>query len=65
MWAWQPGAALGVAALAEGMLGGVASQLVGVHIGRLLQLLLVPALCMYGYQQALYISVTRRTREAV
>jgi len=33
----------GVAALAEGMLGGVASQLVGVHVGWLLQLLLVPA----------------------
>lgn len=42
MWAWQPGAGLGVAALAEGMLGG-ASQLVGVHVGWLLQLLLVPA----------------------
>ena len=43
MWAWQPGAALGVAALAEEMLGGVASQLVGVHVGWLLQLLMVPS----------------------
>ncbi|KAA6417508.1 MAG: hypothetical protein FRX49_12534 [Trebouxia sp. A1-2] len=29
-----PGAARGVAALAEGMPGGVASQLVGMHAGR-------------------------------